>query len=131
MIIANADTWLDSGINELKNSRHSSVIGISSVSDTRRYGLVSLNDKNLVTGFEEKKLDQKNFSSGLINAGLYKLPACVFSGKKSKDFSLENGVLKGLISESKLYAEHLEGCFFDIGVPEDYFKFCEWHHQRD
>ena len=41
-------------------------------------------------------------------------------------FSLEEQVLPKLASLGKLEALLLETDFIDIGIPEDYFRFCNW-----
>ena len=41
-------------------------------------------------------------------------------------FSLEKKVLPRLASLGKLEALLLETDFIDIGIPEDYFRFCNW-----
>ena len=63
----------------------------------------------------------------MINAGIYKFPTSLFLGANRGEFSLENEILTSLSSKGLLKGEILGGAFFDIGVPEDYHKFCDWH----
>ena len=38
---------------------------------------------------------------------------------------IEN-VFEDICKSNKLYAYMYDGMFIDIGIPEDYFKFCEY-----
>ena len=40
-------------------------------------------------------------------------------------FMIEN-VFEDICKSNKLYAYMYDGMFIDIGIPEDYFKFCEY-----
>jgi D-glycero-alpha-D-manno-heptose 1-phosphate guanylyltransferase len=130
ILVTNADTWLDNGLKKIINNNSLAVIAVVKVIDTRRYGSVSINSKNRVLSFVEKQMSSNNPVSGVINAGLYKLPVSVFSGLGEVTFSLETEILPSISADSLLSAETLEVDFFDIGVPEDYYKFCEWHKGR-
>jgi len=129
VLIANADTWLDGGLQEIINSS-SAVLGVINVKNTKRYGTVILNDAYYVTGFFEKRINSSIGTEGMINAGLYKLPTFFFEGDYKLAFSLENEILPQISSSGLLKAEILEGAFFDIGIPEDYYKFCDWHRRN-
>lgn len=120
--IVNADTWLDLGFVDL-NSIDGNVIGVVRIDDTSRYGKVILDGDNKIIGFEEKR---ENKSNGLINAGLYKLSANLFSDWDGTYYSLERDLFPLLIQKKLLYGIELNTNFIDIGVPEDYLKFCEW-----
>jgi len=125
VLIANADTWLECGLGEMIRVEDPA-IGVVKVKDTSRYGSVSLDHEGLIDSFVEKNLDQSAHQSGLINAGLYKLPISAFNEFAGEAFSLEAKILPKL-SESKVLRPLLiEGEFFDIGVPEDYYEFCRW-----
>ena len=130
ILVTNADTWLDNGLKKIINNNSLAVIAVVKVIDTRRYGSVSLNSKNRVLSFVEKQMSSNHPVSGVINAGLYKLPVSVFSGLGEVTFSLETEILPSISADHVLSAETLEVDFFDIGVPEDYYKFCEWHKGR-
>jgi NDP-sugar pyrophosphorylase family protein len=41
-------------------------------------------------------------------------------------FSLERELFPKWISVNRLTAVSLDTDFIDIGVPEDYFRFCQW-----
>jgi D-glycero-alpha-D-manno-heptose 1-phosphate guanylyltransferase len=126
VLIANADTWLDSGPNIISGS-DGPKIGLVEVEDASRYGLVEVDRSGIVTGFIEKTHKSISGSLSTINAGIYKLPTNIFKYKKDQVFSLEAEVLPELVDNRLLYADYLSSNFFDIGVPEDYYKFCDWH----
>jgi Nucleoside-diphosphate-sugar pyrophosphorylase involved in lipopolysaccharide biosynthesis/translation initiation factor 2B, gamma/epsilon subunits (eIF-2Bgamma/eIF-2Bepsilon) len=41
-------------------------------------------------------------------------------------FSLENEVFPAVVKKRELNAVEVISDFIDIGIPEDYFRFCEW-----
>lgn len=116
----NADTWLDGGIKELMHSS-SPTIGVVKLPDVGRYGQVYLDKNNYVTAFVEKGLD---LSSGWINAGINRLSPKLFKDWNGKPFSLERDLFVRLVKIQMLKALPLQNNFTDIGVPEDYQKFC-------
>ena len=121
-LVVNVDTWLSSGLKELNNSLPNS-IGTVSVSDCSRYGELNIN-KGVIKDFKEKNYSHR---AGMINAGLYHLSPHVFSEfPKNFNFSIEREVFPNIIKKDELKAIELNIDFFDIGVPEDYLKFCSW-----
>lgn len=129
VLIANADTWLDGGIQELKGIDFP-VIAAVRVNDTSRYGSILIDSKGRLTEFVEKQSGNKTHNSGIINAGLYKLPTELFLNISRKEFAIETEVLPQLTEKKLLKAKLLEGAFFDIGVPQDYYKFCDWYKHK-
>lgn len=87
------------------------------VSDTERFGRVSLIEDGLITGFEEKGA---NYGPGWINAGVY-----IFKKEllrmipPMKPYSLEKEFFPNLVGRG-LYGYESEGEFIDIGTPESY-----------
>jgi D-glycero-alpha-D-manno-heptose 1-phosphate guanylyltransferase len=129
ILIANADTWLDGGLQKISNSK-SAAIGVIKVENTARYGSVFQDSDGYITEFVEKKKNSKFNGSGIINAGIYKLPTRTFSRAVERAFSLETEILPQL-SRNKLLREVMfKGNFFDIGVPKDYYKFCDWYRLK-
>jgi D-glycero-alpha-D-manno-heptose 1-phosphate guanylyltransferase len=121
-LVVNADTWLSGGLKEINNSAPNT-IGAVMVSNCSRYGALAIND-GIVVSFLEKKNSRR---AGLINAGLYHLHPSIFlelSGSVS--FSLESEVLPVVVSKEMLFALEIDADFIDIGIPEDYLKFCKW-----
>jgi len=85
-----------------------------------RFGGVTL-EGDLVVGFTEKGLQ----GGGYINAGLYRLHRSLFERETSTQFSLETAILPTLAQSRQLGAAVIDGEFTDIGVPEDYLRFCK------
>jgi len=119
--VSNADTFIDSNFSNFIESEPNS-LAIIEVDNTARFGEVAINNKGKVTSLVEKKLITK---SGFINAGFYKFKRSVFSNLKVDNLSIEHDLLPDLINKNQLGYIILEGDFIDIGVPEDYHKFCE------
>jgi len=62
----------------------------------------------------------------MINAGLYHLNSELFLEFDSCPMSLESELFPKLVQNRLLNAVSGSGKFLDIGVPEDYFNFCEY-----
>jgi D-glycero-alpha-D-manno-heptose 1-phosphate guanylyltransferase len=120
-LATNADTWLGSGIRQVTGAGVPAM-AVVRVENSERYGSVRI-ERNTVTGFEEK---QNSAGAGWINAGLYHLHAAQFQDWNSQPFSLERELFPVLVNTRQLKAIPLETEFIDIGVPEDYFRFCRW-----
>jgi D-glycero-alpha-D-manno-heptose 1-phosphate guanylyltransferase len=120
-LVANADTWLGTGIAQISET-DGPAMAIVHVANCERYGCLRT-EKNKVVAFEEK---QHSFGPGWINAGLYQLHADLFGGWDGQSFSLERELFPGLAVGGRLHAVPLQTDFIDIGVPDDYFRFCRW-----
>ena len=118
-LISNADTWIGGSISELMKSNAPAMLVVW-LSNTNRYGLVKISNEAMVTEFAEKMSDNRK---GYVNAGLVKLDASHFFKWDEQPLSLERDVYPRLI-EVGLRACKTKGSFVDIGVPEDYFYFC-------
>lgn len=120
-MVANADTWLGSGVAQIAETT-APAMAIVRVENSERYGSVRIeNDK--VLAFKEK---QDSAGQGWINAGLYHLHADVFQAWDGKPFSLERELFPQLAADKQLHAVRLDTDFIDIGIPDDYFRFCRW-----
>ena len=121
-LVVNADTWLGSGIEILSQSLPCSLAAVK-VANTRRYGSLSF-EGSKIRRFEEKS---NSSGPGYVSSGLYHLLPEIFDGfKGGAKFSLEEDVFPELVSRRKLDFVKLESSFIDIGIPEDYLKFCNW-----
>ncbi len=121
-LMTNADTWLGGGISELMKATSPSM-AVVSLSNVSRYGQVYFDQDFCVTAFVEKKdLSQ----AGWINAGLYQLDAGLFKNWDGRSFSLERKLFVELVQGHSLQAIPLNNDFIDIGVPDDYHRFCRW-----
>jgi D-glycero-alpha-D-manno-heptose 1-phosphate guanylyltransferase len=125
-LLVNADTWLGSGINDMMKSVAPSM-AIINLPDVSRYGQVHFNQNQCITAFEEKNGQS---ASGWINAGLYHLSSKLFKNWDGQPFSLERDLLPSLVINRQLKAVPLQTDFIDIGVPADYYRFCNWVDKR-
>jgi NDP-sugar pyrophosphorylase family protein len=121
-LVTNADTWLGGGIQDLIHA-NSPTIAVVKVSDTGRYGEVLFDSVKAVTAFTEKNDIP---SAGWVNAGFYRLSASLFMDWDGEPFSLERKLFAELVEVRGLSAVPLQSDFIDIGVPEDYYRFCQW-----
>lgn len=121
-LVINADTWLGSGLQLINHSKICSIAAIW-VQDSTRYGTLKILD-NKIIGFSEK---DTNIEEGWINAGLYHIHPKYFEKYLShKKFSLEKVILPKIAEDGNLYSIFLDTDFIDIGIPEDFLKFCRW-----
>lgn len=121
-LMTNADTWLGGGIPELTQST-APAMAVVNLADVSRYGQVYFDDDKLVTLFAEKNGQR---ASGWINAGLCRLNAELFKKWDGQPFSLESELFATLVQNHSLMAVPLQTNFIDIGVPDDYYRFCRW-----
>ena len=121
-LLTNADTWLGAGVQDISRSAAPS-IAVIRLRDASRYGQVQFNNQFNVTAFREKSSSQ---GSHWINAGLCHLNADLFKGWDGQPFSLERISLPELADRGALRAVPLQTDFIDIGIPDDYFRFCHW-----
>ncbi len=119
--VSNADTWVEDGYSIL-NEVDTNVIGLVEVDDIRRYGSVIVDENDFVIKFLEK---QDEIQKGFINAGVYKLSKIDFMNWDGNPYSIERDFFSKLVREKKLKAKKIKTNFIDIGIPEDYFKFCK------
>ena len=125
-VVANGDTFIDAPLAAM----HAPLgpgerlrIAAVPVDDRARYGGIEL-DGTRVTAFVEKGRG----GPGLINAGLYRVQRAAFDGFAPGDaFSVETQVMPALLRDYALHAVVLDGAFIDIGVPDDYWRFCAEH----
>jgi NDP-sugar pyrophosphorylase family protein len=120
-LVANADTWLGSGIGELARANAPAICAVH-VTNTDRYGQMRLRGGK-VDAFLEKTTGA---GEGWINAGLYLLDANVFSGWTGSAMSIEQDLFPRLAKSGVLGVVTVEADFIDIGIPEDYHRFCRW-----
>lgn len=121
-LVANADTWLGTGMFRLIDSPSPSMAVIQ-LSDVGRYGKVLIGKDSFITQFTEKS---EISMPGWINAGIFHLEPSYFKDWNGRPFSLERDLFPDLVLKGILKAVPLETEFLDIGVPEDYSRFCSW-----
>ena len=121
-LVANADTWLGSGVEKLLAIESAAIAAIH-VSNSQRYGSLKFEGKK-ISAFQEKLV---SVNHGYVNSGLYHLLPNVFDGfEVGSCFSIEDEVFPGLVSSRTLEVVKLDESFIDIGIPEDYLKYCKW-----
>lgn len=121
-LVTNADTWLGTGIGQLTASR-APALAVTQLDDSSRYGQVQFDDSHRITAFTEKSALR---SLGWINAGLCRLRADMFGNWDGGRFSLERQTFPELVQSGEVLAIPVEPDFIDIGIPEDYQRFCRW-----
>jgi NDP-sugar pyrophosphorylase family protein len=121
-LIANADTWLGSGLTQVVEAGMPA-IGVINVTDAGRYGSVAFDAQHNVTHFLEKN---KHGGGGWVNAGIARLNASLFRDKQVQTASLESDYFPDWVRVGVLKVAPLDCDFIDIGIPEDYYRFCHW-----
>ena len=121
-LVANADTWLGSGVRELIVAGADGM-AVARQADVSRYGQVDFDGAGFVSAFREKGASK---GAGWINAGLCVLGAKHFAAWGGQRLSLEKEVFPTLVEKRLLRAVPLESEFIDIGIPEDYRRYCRW-----
>lgn len=121
-LLTNADTWIGGGINEMMKASSPAILVVK-VDNVGRYGEVIFNSHRLVTAFIEKR---NNSNVGWINAGISRMNMSLFKGWDGKPLSLENDTYPKLVVKNVLTAIAIDTDFIDIGIPQDYARFCRW-----
>jgi D-glycero-alpha-D-manno-heptose 1-phosphate guanylyltransferase len=128
-LVANGDTYLDGDLSALHAplalAQGEAVrMAVVSVPDRARFGGVEVDAALRVTRFLEKG----QHGAGAINAGLYRVHRQAFAAPQpGSAFSFESETLPALVALRRVRAQPIAGAFTDIGVPEDYQRFCADH----
>ena len=128
--VLNADTYLDLDIQDCLRRHLGSgaflTMAVVHMVDTGRYGQVQIQTDGRIGGFEEKGAPASK--SGYINAGFYVAEPELFKFIPSTgNVSLEQDVFPELFRQHEKIMGYSEvRHFFDIGIPEDYFRFQKW-----
>ena len=119
-LLTNADTWLEFGFSEMVNILPPAILVVKE-RNAGRYGKVLFDKNRIVNAFYEKSAHSK---AGWINAGMSRLHSSSFENWNGQSFSLEHNIFPKLIQMGVLQAIPVVTEFIDIGIPEDYIKFC-------
>ena len=122
-LVTNADTWLGTSIANVTHAK-APAMAVVKVADAARYGSVLFDEQFHVTAFQEKNGDSQG--AGWINAGLCQLNAASFKDWDHLPFSLERVTFPAMVARRELKAVAMQAEFIDIGVPDDYYRFCRW-----
>jgi D-glycero-alpha-D-manno-heptose 1-phosphate guanylyltransferase len=120
--VLNGDTWIRldfAAMGQAHEARFADLsIAVRHVSDAGRFGALQIR-RDRVVGFVEKG----HAGPGFVNAGVYILAQGIFAGLAlEEEFSFERDFLSQHVSALKPLAFPSAGEFFDIGVPEDYWR---------
>jgi D-glycero-alpha-D-manno-heptose 1-phosphate guanylyltransferase len=123
ILVLNGDSYVEwdaaAMLDVLQTKDAQVVIALQPVGDVARYGSVTCNQDNRITGFVEKGV---NTGSGLINAGVYLLRKEIVSDLPAgQSISLEKDIFPTLL-DRRVYGFLCNGLFIDIGIPEDLQK---------
>jgi D-glycero-alpha-D-manno-heptose 1-phosphate guanylyltransferase len=122
-IVLNADTFFGVQFSQLakmhKTRKAECTLALKPMKAFDRYGVVSLDEKQAVTGFSEKRYQ----SAGYINGGVYALSTQPFLQKPFPDvFSFEKDYLEKEYMQGNILGFLSDAYFIDIGIPEDYLR---------
>lgn len=126
-LIMNGDTFSSVDTNSLA-SFHSNMkamvsMAVVPISDASRYGTVLVTPEGRVKLFLEKQA----IGSNLVNSGTYICNNSLLDLFSTGNVSFENDILPIIINKGLLAAQIQDVPFIDIGIPEDYQKFCLNH----
>ncbi len=100
-----------------KANKATTTLALKDMQNFDRYGVVNVNEKSIITAFEEKQ-QRKN---GSINGGVYFINTEAFLAKDLPEkFSFEKDYLEKFVGEQKFYGYKSDSYFIDIGIPTDY-----------
>lgn len=121
LLVMNGDSFIDADLGAFFAfaSGKPAAILLRRVEDCSRYGKVAMDASSRVVSFQEKA---PLSGPGLINAGIYILPAKLLSERlaEGRPASLEQDFLPGLCDDGLLYGMESDGAFIDIGTPDSY-----------
>jgi D-glycero-alpha-D-manno-heptose 1-phosphate guanylyltransferase len=127
--LLNGDTFIQFDVNKIIEKLDLPIDGVivtRKVDDISRYGGIEIQSDNMIT----KIIEKGSSGSGIINSGVYLLkPDAILESikkiKLTKSFSFEVDLMPYLFENYKYRAFEVENYFIDIGVPDDYKRFCD------
>ncbi len=127
----NGDSLIDGNwlrLNQYLDEECNSVIALSEISESSRYGSVTL-DNGFISNFNEKSEQVK---SNLINAGIYLFKKEVFKNFTKGNKSLEKDIIPVIVERNQVKGVLIDGYFIDIGTPEslDEAKNRVWNNKN-
>lgn len=123
VVVVNGDTMFNVDLAAMMHYHNehkaATTLALKKMTNFDRYGGVHINDRGIITAFEEKKPT----AEGLINGGIYIIDRETFLAKNlPSKFSFEKEYLEKYINDKKFYGYADDGYFIDIGIPQDYEK---------
>jgi D-glycero-alpha-D-manno-heptose 1-phosphate guanylyltransferase len=121
VIVTNGDTLFRVDIKLLSSIHESNnadcTLCLKPMHNFDRYGVVEVNEQQIITSFKEKAFYQEGF----INGGMYAISRSKFVNESLPEkFSFEKDYLEKYYSQRKFLASVQDEYFIDIGIPEDY-----------
>lgn len=123
-LVANGDTFLGGDLSAMLTplaADEAVRMSVVTVPDRGRFGGVSIDAAGRVERFLEKGAQ----GPGPVNAGFYRVRASALPRQTDTSFSFETAMLPTLAQARQLSAVQIDGDFIDIGVPQDYWRYCE------
>lgn len=119
-------------INYLEKNKTDGLILTRKIENCSRYGSLIVNKDNRIIDIKEKS---KDITAGIINTGIYLLyPSNIIKAKQdlslSDKFSFEEDLMPYLFKNYNYHSYKMNDYFIDIGIPEDYKRFCADYKQR-
>lgn len=126
IMVLNADTYFNINYAEMikfHNDKNAKLtIALTKTNDAQRYGKVELDDSKKVISFSEKSNVP---TSNYVNGGIYIMNHEAISLiEPHKNASFEKEVIPKILKKYDIYGFESNGYFIDIGIPDDYKKFC-------
>ncbi len=123
LLICNGDTYFDVNIDQFVTehiqNKNGMTIALKQMDRVNRYGMVELNQSEII-GFSEKS---EALKTGWINGGIYALNKALFlDNTQAGNFSMEVDFMEKMVGQIKLEGFKSDGYFIDIGIPDDYHK---------
>jgi len=128
-IVSSLDAGQLLDLHQMKSA--TATLGLWTVEDPTRFGIVGLDENHFITQFKEKPKPEEVFSN-YINAGSYIMNDDIFDYMPLGKHSLERDVFPRLAEEQKLCGLPFEGYFIDAGTPESWIDAVDAciSHQR-
>jgi D-glycero-alpha-D-manno-heptose 1-phosphate guanylyltransferase len=123
VLALNGDTFFPSDLTALarlhKSGGADMTLALKHMTRCDRYGTLTLDRGNRITGFAEKGA----VADGLINGGVYALRrALLEEWPLGQPFSIEKDVLEKQAPTRRFIGMPSDTYFIDIGIPEDYAR---------
>lgn len=133
-LILNGDCYLDLDYKKIfqqhKNSNAMETMAVKPMYNFDRYGNVIMNDDGQIIEFREKEPTP----FGHANVGTYVVKKDIFYKYQhilGNEFSHEVDYVTKHLNDEKFCGYIHDGYFIDIGIPEDYFSFCDYMKKQN
>jgi D-glycero-alpha-D-manno-heptose 1-phosphate guanylyltransferase len=127
-LIVNGDTFFNIKIKNFehffKTTNADLCIALFKTRESHRYGLIELDDDQRVIDLDDKKANIGQFANGGFFIAQYKI--MTYFKQELTSFSFENDFLPEIRKNGcKITGMNFVDEFIDIGLPDDYRKFCQ------